>query len=114
MRAGTTDLIRYGPEPSGGSSVLSRDVALLAVGVGSLPVVLGQDEQLADDVRQLAVAGLVEGEGHLAVAGLLRLDDMLVVVGLLRIVLLEHVEGADDVVGVTGSPSCHFAPSRRR
>ena len=56
-----------------------REVALLAVGARAFPEVLGQHVELAEDVRQLAVAFHVEGEGHLVVAGLLRLDDVLVV-----------------------------------
>ena len=55
------------------------DVALLAVLVGALPPVLGQDGELADDLRQLAVAGRVEREGDLAIAGLLGLDDVAVI-----------------------------------
>ena len=75
------------------------DVALVAVGVGAFPVVLGQHQQLADDVRQLAVARLVEGEGHLAVAGLLRLDDVAVVVALAVVELDQLVERPHHVVG---------------
>ena len=62
---------------------------------------LGQDVELADDVGQLAIARLVEGERDLTVARLLHLDDVLVVEGLARVALLlvgEHLERPDDVV----------------
>ncbi len=38
------------------------DVALAALGVGALPPVLGQDGELPDDRRQLAIARRIEGE----------------------------------------------------
>ena len=55
------------------------EIARLAVGARALPEMLGQDRQLADDHRQLAVALDVEFERDLAVAGLLGLDHVLVV-----------------------------------
>ena len=67
------------------------DVALVAVGVGAFPPVLGQHIELADDQRQLAIAGRIEGEGHVAVAGLLHLGDVAVVGGVLRMMLLERL-----------------------
>ena len=51
------------------------DAALFAVLVGSFPPVLRHDGELADDLRQFAIAGAFEGEGNLAVAGLFRLGD---------------------------------------
>ena len=51
------------------------DVAFLAVLVGALPPILRQDFELADDLRQRAVAGPIEREGDLAIAGLFGLDD---------------------------------------
>ena len=76
-----------------------RDVALAAGTVGAFPPVLRQDRQLADDLRQFAVARAVEGEGHFALAGFLRLHHMAVIGAELRAVLLEGVEREDDVFG---------------
>ena len=66
------------------------DVALLAVLVGAFPPVFRQDGELADDLRQLAIARRVEGEGDLVLAGLLRLGDVTVIGGKLRAVFLER------------------------
>ena len=60
---------------------------------------LGQDVKLADDLRQLAIAGRVEGEGDLAVAGFFNLDDVAVIGGELRTVFFEGIEGKDHVFG---------------
>ena len=72
-------------------------VAAASVRGRALPPVLRQHRQLADDLRQLAVAGLREGEGDLALAGLLRLGYVLVVEGVLRAVRLEGLEREDHV-----------------
>ena len=74
-----------------------RYVALLARFVGVLPPVLRQDRQLTDNLRQFAVAGTVEGEGHFALAGFLRLGHVPVIGAELRTVLLERLEGIDHV-----------------
>ena len=55
--------------------------------------------ELADDERQLAIAGHVEGEGHVTLPGLLRLGDMTVVGGVAWTVSLERIEGEDHVLG---------------
>src|SRR5262249_30124678 len=68
------------------------DVALLAVAVRAFPPMFGKHAQLADNLRQLAVAGSVEGEGDLVVAGLLGFADMPVIGGLLRAIFLESIE----------------------
>jgi hypothetical protein len=75
------------------------DVARLAVPVLACPPVLGQHHQLADDLRQLAIARAVEREGDLALARLLRLDDVLVVRRRERVIRLERIEREDHVVG---------------
>src|SRR6185436_5224101 len=67
-------------------------VPLLARSVGALPPVLRQNGELADDLRQLAIARAVEGEGDLALARLLRLHDMPVIARKHRAVGLEGVE----------------------
>ncbi len=74
-------------------------IARLAVGAGGLPEMLGQDRQLADDHRQLAVALDVEDERDLIVAGLLGLGHVLVVEGEVRRRLLDGVEREDHVLG---------------
>ena len=74
------------------------DVAFLAVLVGALPPMLGQDVELADDLRQLAVAGTIEREGDLAIAGFFHLDDVAIIGGELRTVFLERIEGEDHVI----------------
>ena len=78
---------------------VGADVAFLAVLVGALPPVLGQHHDLADDLRQLAVARAVEGEGDLALAGFLDLDHVAIIGGELRAVLLGCVEREDHVLG---------------
>src|SRR5580704_11524759 len=69
------------------------DVALLPVFISALPPRLGQHGQLADDLRQFAVAGRVEGEGNFAIAGLFGLGDVAVIRGLLGTVFLVGVVG---------------------
>ncbi len=75
------------------------DVALVAVVGGALPPMLGQDQNLADDLRQLAIARRIEREDDVAFAGLFRLDDVAVIGGELRVVFLERVEREDGVFG---------------
>ncbi len=74
-----------------------RHVALAALGVGAFPPVLGQDRQLADDLRQLAIAGAVEVEGDLALAGLLGLLHVAEIGGVERGVLGEALERPDHI-----------------
>jgi hypothetical protein len=58
---------------------------------------LRQHVELADDLRQFAISGLIEREGDVALAGLLGLGDMPVIGGRLRVVLLERLEREDHV-----------------
>ena len=51
-----------------------NDVTPLPGGTGRLPPVLGQDDQLAQDLRQLAIARRIEREGDLALRGALGFD----------------------------------------
>jgi len=74
-------------------------VALLAVFVGAFPPCFGQDDEFADDLRQLVVAGTIEGEGDLAIAGLLDFDGVPVICGIVGAVFLEHREGKNHVLG---------------
>ncbi len=75
------------------------DVALLAVGAGAFPEMLGQYRDLPDDLRQLAVGLDVECEGDLVLAGLLCLYDVLVVEGVLRMRLLLGLQAEDHILG---------------
>ena len=59
---------------------------------------LGQHRHLADDLRQLAVAGPVEDEDDLAIRGLLHLGHVAIIGGELRTVLLEGREGENHVL----------------
>ena len=87
------------------------DVALVAGRVGAFPPVLRQHVELADDLRQFAVAGPIEGEGHLALAGLLRLHDVAIIGGELRIVLLERYRTRRS--RPRASPACRRASAPR-
>ena len=75
------------------------DVALLAGLVLAFPPVLGKHHKVADDVRQFAVAGLVEREHHLMIGDLCRLGHVGEVAIVDLAVLLHHVEGPDHVFG---------------
>ena len=75
-----------------------RDVALLAVRVLPFPPMLREDLELAHDVRQLAIARAVEGEGHLALAGDFSLCHVAVVEAGVRIVLDGLLEAPDHVL----------------
>ena len=59
----------------------------------------GRTDELAEDLGQLAVAGLVEGEGDLAGRGLLGARDVGVVLREVGVELLGLVEGPDHVLG---------------
>ena len=60
---------------------------------------LRHDPKLAGDFRQFAIARAVEQERHLTFAGPLCLHDMAIVRRIERIVLLEHIEREDHVLG---------------
>ena len=72
-------------------------IARLAVGAGALPEMLGQNRQLADDHRQLAIAFDVEFEPDLAVTDLLGLDHVLVIEREPRRRLLDGLQREDHV-----------------
>ena len=74
------------------------DVALAPLRVRSLPTSASAGPELAHDVRQLAVAGAVEGERHLVLAGDLGLGHVAVVEALVRAELDGLLEAPDDVV----------------
>jgi hypothetical protein len=93
---------RFHPVRAGAERRLERrlaDVALLAVRVGAFPPVLRQHRQLAEDVRQFAVARLVEDELHLVVAEFLGRRHVRVVVLVEGMDLPERLERPDHVVG---------------
>src|SRR6185437_14428609 len=73
-------------------------IASMAACIGAIPPVHRQNRQLSDDLRQFAVSGRVEREGDLALARLFRLCHVPVIGAELRAVLLERVEGKNDVV----------------
>ena len=73
------------------------DVALFTVTVSSLPPGLRQDSELADNLRQFAIASAVEAKGDLALARLLHLADMAVVGAELRAVFLGSLEREDHI-----------------
>ena len=79
LRPATNSLIAIGAAAERRLERGGADVALVAGLVGAFPPVLRQHVELADDLRQLAIAGAVEGEGDLALAGLLGLDDVAIV-----------------------------------
>ena len=70
--------------------------------------------QLPHDLRQFAVALLVEGELHLALAGLLGLGDVGIVEGVGGAVGLQASNEKITSSAVTGLPSCQRASGRRR
>ena len=57
------------------------------------------DRELADDVRQFAIARTVEGEGHFALAGFLGLGDMAIIGREVGAIFLLGLERENDVVG---------------
>ena len=91
------------------------DVALAAVAVGAFPPVLRQHRELPDDLRQFAVARLVEGELDLALADLLGLDRR--AGNRTRRCGLFVFSASNEKMtssGVTGWPSCQRASVRSR
>src|SRR4029079_9819904 len=68
------------------------DVALAALLIGALPPVLRQHGELADDLRQLAVAGALKSEFDLVIAEFFGLNDVPIGGAGLRIELLEGFE----------------------
>src|SRR6202034_1775200 len=55
------------------------NIALLAILVGALPPRLGQDSELANDLRQLAITRSIESKRDLTIAGLFHFGDMAVI-----------------------------------
>src|SRR5882757_4901053 len=74
------------------------DVALLAGRIGPFPPVLGQNGELAENIRKLAVARLVERELNLTLTDLFSLGDMPIIGALARIVLLVCIKGEDHIL----------------
>ena len=74
---------------------MSRLLPVLSV---AFPPMLRQHVDLADDLRQFAIAGLIEGKGDIALAGFFRLGDVAIIGRHLRRMLLERVERKDHVL----------------
>ena len=60
---------------------------------------LGHDVDLADDLREFAVAGLIEMEGDFVLSGLLQLRDVAIIGRIPRVVLPERLKREDDILG---------------
>ena len=60
---------------------------------------LRQDGKLADNLRQLAVARRVEGEGDVVLSGFCGLGHMLEIKRILRAVGFQRIEGKDHIFG---------------
>ncbi len=74
----------------------------------------GSTGKIAEDVRQLAIARLVEGEGHLALAGLLRPDDIGITPGVERLCAFSVSKVQMTSSTAIGWPSCQRAAGLRR
>ena len=59
---------------------------------------LGHDLDLADDLRQLAVTGLIEMERDFVFVGLRQLRDVAIVGGVAWVVLPERLKREDDIL----------------
>ena len=70
---------------------------------------LRQHRNFADDERQLAIAGAVEGEFDVALADLLALDDVPVVGAYIGLFFFSASNEKITSSGVTGLPSCQRA-----
>ena len=74
------------------------DVARLAVGPIGQPPMLGHDVELAEDLRQLAIALGREAERHLVGRADLGLGDVVIILRGLQVVGLLHLEGPHHVL----------------
>ena len=85
------------------------DVALLPAGVGAFPPMFRQHDKVADDLRQFAVALLVEAKFHLAVGDGDRFGDIGEVAGICGLLALRKLKDQITSSAVIGLPSCHLA-----
>src|SRR5689334_6365379 len=74
------------------------NIALLAILIGTLPPFLRQNDKLANDSRQFAIARRVYGKRNLMVAGLFRLGDMAIIGRELRAIFFDRLERKNHVI----------------